>query len=210
LLGSAAAGRDYLAKIGKIEPLFFESPSKLRAWLEKHHAQETELWVGFHKKRSGKASTTWPEAVDALLCFGWIDGIRKSIDEVSYTIRVTPRKSKSKWSLINVRRVPELRKLGLMHANGLKAFELRTAEGTYAYEQRTVAKLGGRFEKQFRANKKAWEFFRSQAPSYQRVATWWVISAKKEETRLRRLGRLIEDSGRGQSINPLDRPAKSK
>jgi uncharacterized protein YdeI (YjbR/CyaY-like superfamily) len=106
-----------------MKPLFFESPSKLRAWLEKHHAQKNELWVGFHKKHSGKASITWPEAVDALLCFGWIDGIRKSIDEVSYTIRVTPRKSKSKWSLINVRRVPELRKLSLMHANGLKAFE---------------------------------------------------------------------------------------
>ena len=193
-----------------MKPLFFESPSKLRAWLEKHHAQETELWVGFHKKRSGKASITWPEAVDALLCFGWIDGIRKSIDEVSYTIRVTPRKSKSKWSLINVRRVPELRKLSLMHANGLKAFEARTAEGTYAYEQRNVAKLGARFEKLFRANKPAWKFFRSQAPYYQRTATWRIISAKKEETKRRRLERLIQDSARGRSIAPLRHSAKSK
>jgi len=193
-----------------MKPVFFESPSKLRVWLEKNHAQEKELWVGFHKKSSGKASVTWPEAVDALLCFGWIDGIRKSIDESSYTIRVTPRKSKSKWSLINVRRVPELQKLGLMHASGLKAFEVRTAEGTYAYEQRNIAKLGNRFEKRFRANKKAWEFFRSQAPSYQRTATWWVISAKKEETKLRRLERLIDDSARGRSIAPLKRPEKSK
>lgn len=193
-----------------MKPMFFESPSKLRAWLEKHHEQEKELWVRFHKKSSGKASVTWPEAVDALLCFGWIDGVRKSIDETSYTIRVTPRKPESKWSLINVKRVHELRKLGLMHANGLKAFEVRTAEGTYSYEQRNVAKLGNRFEKQFRANKKAWEFFRSQAPSYQRTATWWVISAKKEETKLKRLERLIGDSGRGRSIDPLKRPAKSK
>jgi uncharacterized protein YdeI (YjbR/CyaY-like superfamily) len=193
-----------------MKPVFFETPSKLRAWLEKHHAQEKELWVGFHKKSSGKASLTWTQAVDALLCFGWIDGIRKSIDESSYTIRVTPRKSKSKWSLINVKRVRELQKLGLMHVNGLKGFEERTAEGTYSYEQRNVAKLGDRFEKQFRANKKAWEFFRTQAPWYQRTATWWVISAKKEETRLKRLERLIGDSGRGESIVPLKRPAKSK
>jgi uncharacterized protein YdeI (YjbR/CyaY-like superfamily) len=191
-------------------PVFFESPSKLRAWLEKHHARETELWVGFYKKSSGKASITWPEAVDALLCFGWIDGIRKSIDEASYTIRVTPRKSKSKWSAINVKRIPELKKLGLLHATGWKAFEARTAENTYSYEQRNVAKLGGRFEKLFQANKAAWDFFRSQTPSYQRTATWWVISAKKEETKLRRLERLIKDSARGRSIAPLRRPARSK
>jgi len=193
-----------------MKPTFFESPSKLRAWLEKHHAQEKELWVGFHKKASGKASITWPEAVDTLLCFGWIDGIRKSVDETSYTIRVTPRKPKSKWSAMNVKRIRELKKLGLVHAKGLKAFEERTAENTYSYEQRVVAKLGGHFEKVFRANKKAWEFFQSQAPSYQRTATWWVISAKKEETKLKRLERLIEDSARGQSIAPLRRAAKPK
>ncbi|HXN98426.1 MAG TPA: YdeI/OmpD-associated family protein [Candidatus Acidoferrales bacterium] len=193
-----------------MKPTFFESPSKLRVWLEKHHARETELWVGFHKKGSGKPSITWPEAVDALLCFGWIDGIRKSLDETSYTIRVTPRKAKSKWSAINVKRIQELDKLGLVHARGLEAFEARTAENTYSYEQRTVAKLGRRFEKQFRANKTAWDFFRSQAPSYQRTATWWVISAKKEETKIKRLERLIEDSARGQSIAPLRRSAISK
>ncbi|MGB8522740.1 MAG: YdeI/OmpD-associated family protein [Candidatus Acidiferrales bacterium] len=148
--------------------------------------------------------------MDALLCFGWIDGIRKSINEVSYTIRVTPRTSKSKWSAINVKRIPELKRLGLLHATGLKAFEARTAENTYSYEQRNVAKLGGRFDKLFQANKTAWDFFRSQTPSYQRTATWWVISAKKEETKLRRLERLMEDSARGRSIAPLKRPAKSK
>lgn len=193
-----------------MKPTFFESPSKLRAWLEKHHAQETELWVGFHKKGSGKPSITWPEAVDALLCFGWIDGIRKSLNETSYTIRVTPRKAKSKWSAINVKRIQELDKLGLVHTRGLKAFEAREAENTYSYEQRNVAKLGGRFEKVFRANKTAWDFFRSQAPSYQRTATWWVISAKKEETKVKRLERLIEDSARGRSIAPLRRSAISK
>ncbi len=193
-----------------MEPLFFESSSKLRAWLEQHHAQKNELWVGFHKKSSGKPSITWPEAVDALLCFGWIDGLRKSIDETSYTIRVTPRKSRSKWSAINVKRVHELRKLGLMRDEGLRAFEVRTAEATYSYEQRKVAKLGARFEKLFRANNRAWEFFRSQAPSYQRTAIWWVVSAKRDETKLKRLARLIADSGRGRSIAPLKRSAKSK
>jgi uncharacterized protein YdeI (YjbR/CyaY-like superfamily) len=193
-----------------MKPTFFESPSKLRAWLEKHHARENELWVGFHKKSSGKASITWPEAVDALLCFGWIDGIRKSIDETSYTIRVTPRKAKSKWSAINVKRIQELKKLGLLHATGLKAFEVRTAENTYSYEQRNVSKLGDRFEKIFRTNKAAWDFFCLQAPSYQRTATWWVISAKKDETKLRRLERLIEDSEHRQPVGPLKRPAKFK
>jgi uncharacterized protein YdeI (YjbR/CyaY-like superfamily) len=193
-----------------MKPTFFESPSKLRAWLEKHHARRTELWVGFHKKGSGKPSITWPESVDALLCFGWIDGVRKSLNETSYTIRVTPRKTKSKWSAINARRIQELKKLGLVHTRGLKAFEARAAENTYSYEQRNVAKLGGRFEKLFRANKTAWDFFRSQAPSYQRTATWWVISAKKEETKVKRLERLIEDSALGQSIAPLRRSPKSK
>jgi uncharacterized protein YdeI (YjbR/CyaY-like superfamily) len=193
-----------------MKPVFFESPLKLRAWLEKHHARKNELWVGFHKKSSGKASITWPEAVDALLCFGWIDGIRKSIDETRYTIRVTPRKRGSKWSAMNVKRVRELRKLGLMQAVGLKAFEVRTAENTYSYEQRNAAKLGGAYEKRFRENRTAWDFFRSQAPSYQRTAIWWVISAKKDETKLKPLGRLIEDSGCERSIAPLRRPAKSK
>ena len=193
-----------------MKPVFFDSPSKLRAWLEKHHARKTELWVGFHKKGSGKPSITWPEAVDMLLCFGWIDGIRKSIDETSYTIRVTPRRPKSKWSAINVKRIQELKKLGLVHSKGLKAFEVRTAENTYSYEQRNVAKFDARFEKVFRTNKAAWDFFCSQAPSYQRTATWWVISAKKEETKLKHLQRLIEDSARGRSIAPLRRPARSK
>jgi uncharacterized protein YdeI (YjbR/CyaY-like superfamily) len=193
-----------------MKPTFFESLSKLRAWLEKHHAQETELWVGFHKKGSGKPSITWPEAVDALLCFGWIDGIRKSLDETSYAIRVTPRRAKSKWSAINVKRIQELKNLGLVNAEGLKAFEVRTAENTYSYEQRNVAKFGGRFERIFQANKTAWDFFRSQAPSYRRTATWWVISAKREGTKVKRLERLIGDSARGRSIAPLRRSPKSK
>jgi uncharacterized protein YdeI (YjbR/CyaY-like superfamily) len=193
-----------------MKPVFFASPSKLRAWLQKHHARETEIWVGFHKKGSGKPSITWPEAVDALLCFGWIDGIRKSVNATSYTIRVTPRKRGSKWSAINVKRAHELKKLGLMHSAGLRAFETRTAENTYSYEQRNAAHLEAQYQKQFKENKIAWEFFRSQVASYQRTASWWVISAKKEETRLKRLATLIEDSQHRQFIGPLRRPTKSK
>src|ERR1700693_3814444 len=193
-----------------MKPVFFASSSKLRAWLQKHHARESEIWVGFHKKGSGKPSITWPEVVDALLCFGWIDGIRKSVNATSYTIRVTPRKRGSKWSTINVKRVHELKKLGLMHSAGLRAFETRTAENTYSYEQRNAADLEAQYQKQFKENKIAWEFFRSQAPSYQRTASWWVISAKKEETRLKRLATLIEDSQHQQFIGPLRRPTTSK
>jgi uncharacterized protein YdeI (YjbR/CyaY-like superfamily) len=193
-----------------MKPVFFASPSKLRAWLQKHHARESEFWVGFHKKGSGKPSITWPEVVDALLCFGWIDGIRKSVSATSYTIRVTPRKRGSKWSAINVKRVHELKKLGLMHSAGLQAFEMRTAENTYSYEQRNAVELEAPYEKQFKENKIAWEFFRSQAPSYQRTATWWLISAKKKETKLKRLATLIEDSQHQQLIGALRRPPKSK
>ena len=126
-----------------MKPVFFASASTLRAWLQKHHAREREFWVGFHKRGSGKLSITWPEAVDALLCFGWIDGIRKSVSATSYTIRVTPRKRGSKWSAINVKRVHELKKSGFMHTAGWRAFEMRTAQNTYSYEQRNAVEPGG-------------------------------------------------------------------
>ena len=166
-----------------------------------------ELWVGFYKKSSGKPSITWPEAVDQALCFGWIDGQRKGIDDVSYTIRFTPRKPRSIWSAVNVKRVGELTAQGLMHPAGLKAFENRTEEksGVYAYEQETPAELDADYEQRFRANQTAWDFFQAQAAWYRRAAIWWVISAKKEETRLKRLATLIEDSERGRTVPPLTR-----
>jgi len=191
-------------------PVFFPFPEAFRAWLQKHHDKEQELWVGFHKKSSAKPSSTWPEAVDAALCFGWIDGVRKSLDDDSYTIRFTPRKSRSTWSAVNIKRATELKKLGLMQPAGLRAFEKRSDDRSaiYSYEQRKTAKLCGAYEKQFRARGKAWDFFQAQPPWYRRVASFWVTSAKKEETRLKRLATLIEDSERGQRVGPLRRPGK--
>jgi len=194
-----------------MKPTFFTSPVEFHAWLEEHHAQALELWVGFHKRDSGKPSITWPESVDAALCFGWIDGVRKSVNATSYTIRFTPRKPTSTWSAINIRRVADLKKLGLMRSAGLKAFGRRQADRSaiYSYEQRKTATLGPAYEKQFRANRKAWAFFRAQAPWYRRTASFWVISAKREETRLKRLAMLMEASAHGESIVPLKRPGKS-
>lgn len=189
--------------------LFFVSPSDWRAWLEQHHDQFQELWVGFYKRESGKPSITWPEAVDGALCFGWIDGVRKSVDESSYTIRFTPRKPHSTWSAINIKRMAALKKLGLVHSAGLQAFQRRTADRSaiYAYEQRKGAKLPAEYEKVFRANRDAWTFFQAQPPWYRRTSSWWAISAKKEETRMKRLARLIEDSAHNRPIPHLARPS---
>jgi len=192
------------------KPTFFPTPAYFRAWLEAHRGKFRELLVGFHKKSSGKPSITWPESVDAAPCFGWIDGVRKSIDESSYTIRFTPRSPTSAWSSINTQRVGELTKKGLVHPAGLKAFAARSAKksGIYAYEQRKSAQFTREQEKQFRANETAWEFFRSQAPWYQRVTTWLVISAKKEETRLKRLSVLIDHSQNRRTLPQLMRAKK--
>lgn len=191
-----------------MKPTFFAAPAAFRAWLEEHHARTSELLVGFYKKGSGKPSITWPESVDVALCFGWIDGVRKTIDETRYTIRFTPRRPTSIWSAVNIKRAHELTKLGLMHPAGLEAFERRDEKKSaiYAYEQRSTATLGDAFEKQFRANTNAWAFFQSQAPWYRRTATYWVSSAKKEETRLKRLATLIEDSAHQRRIGRLTRP----
>jgi len=195
-----------------MKPKFFPSPSDWHAWLEEHHEKHEELWVGFHKVGSGKASITWPEAVDGALCFGWIDGVRKSLGEISYVIRFTPRRAKSIWSAVNIKRVAELSALGLMRAKGAEAFERRTGKRSemYAYEQRMGAKLSGVYERQFRANKKAWSFFQSHPPWYRRTASWWVISAKKEETRVKRLAQLIDDCEHGRTLAQLKRPAGQK
>ena len=179
----------------KTEPKFFATPSDFRRWLEKNHVDASELLVGFFKKGSGKPSITWPESVDEALCVGWIDGVRKRIDDESYTIRFTPRRPGSTWSAVNIRRVGELVKEGRMREAGLKAFERRSAakSAIYAYENAPKS-LSPADEAQFRANRKAWRYFSEQAPSYRRVAINWVVTAKKEETRERRLRQLIEDS----------------
>jgi uncharacterized protein YdeI (YjbR/CyaY-like superfamily) len=192
------------------KPLFFPSPSAWRAWLKKHHADTEELWVGFYKRDSARLSITWPESVDGALCFGWIDGVRKSIDDISYRIRFTPRRRRSVWSAVNVRRATELSTLGLMHPAGLTAFENRddNRSAIYSYEQRKNAKLPPAYEKEFRRHPVAWKFFRAQAPWYQRTSTYWVISAKKEETRLKRLGLLVDHSERQQKIPPLAGPPR--
>ncbi len=184
-----------------MEPTFFPTPAAFRKWLETNHASATELLAGFYKKDSGKPSITWPESVDQALCYGWIDGVRRRIDEVSYSIRFTPRKQISNWSAINIARVAELTRLGLMRPAGLRAFEQRREEKSaiYTYEN-AVRTLDPAAEKTFRANRKAWQFFNAQAPSYRRVCIYWVTSAKKEETRARRLATLINDSANGERV----------
>ncbi|HEX8925057.1 MAG TPA: YdeI/OmpD-associated family protein [Terriglobales bacterium] len=188
-----------------MKPSFFASAQDFQRWLEKNHAREQELWVGFHKKDSGKPSITWPESVDAALCFGWIDGVRKSVDDESYVIRFTPRKASSRWSTVNVRRVQELQQSGLMHEAGQRAFEARTQEGTYSYEQRNEVRLSAAEEKKFKADKPAWDFFSAQPVGYRRTATYWVTSAKREDTRAKRLATLIEDSANKLRIALLRR-----
>jgi uncharacterized protein YdeI (YjbR/CyaY-like superfamily) len=183
-------------------PVFFETPDEFRAWFSEHHDTATELLVGFYKKGSGRPSITWPESVDEALCFGWIDGIRRGLDGESYTIRFTPRGARSNWSAVNIRRTKELMELGRMQPAGLRAFEARADErsAVYAYEQRHNATLGPEFERLFRADKQAWAYFEAQPPSYRRTVIWWVISAKREETRRNRLARLITDSGEGRRV----------
>lgn len=187
------------------EAIFFASPREFREWLESHHESAFELWVGFHKKATGRPSLTWPESVDEALCFGWIDGIRKSVDAEAYVIRFTPRKPTSSWSNVNIKKVQALVETGRMRPAGLRAFDARDAKksGIYGFEQRKHAQLTPREEKQFRAHKAAWKFFEAQPAGYRRVATWWVISAKRPETRERRLGTLIDDSAAGRRIRQL-------
>jgi uncharacterized protein YdeI (YjbR/CyaY-like superfamily) len=193
-----------------LKPTFFATPEEFRAWLEKNHESATELLVGFHKKGAGKPSITWPESVEQALCFGWIDGVRRSLDETSYTIRFTPRKPDSTWSRVNLEKVEELKRRGLMRPAGLRAHEERreAKTGIYSYEQREAAELPAEYEERLRANRAAWEFWTSRPPSYRKAATWWVVSAKREETRERRLANLLEDSQSGRTVPPLTPPGK--
>jgi len=195
-----------------MEPRFFTNQAEFRQWLEENHDKVSELLVGFYKVGSGKPSITWPESVDEALCFGWIDGVRKRIDDTGYTIRFTPRKARSTWSAVNIKRANELIEMGLMQPAGLKAYEARSDERSaiYSYEQRHGAELDDEYEQQFRANKKAWDFFQAQAAWYKKAAIWWVVSAKKEETKLKRLAILIEDSEHERTIALLTRYSKQK
>lgn len=176
-------------------PTFFAKPSDFRKWLAKNHKTESELLVGFYKVGSGKPSMTWPESVDHALCFGWIDGVRKKIDDESYSIRFTPRKPSSIWSAINIEKVEDLAHKGLMQPTGFEAFEKRTENKSriYAYENDPV-KLSVEFEKRFKEDKNAWTFFAAQAPSYQRTIIHWIMRAKQEVTRVARLERTIAES----------------
>jgi uncharacterized protein YdeI (YjbR/CyaY-like superfamily) len=187
---------------------FFETPADFRAWLAENHETADELWVGFHKKATGRPSITWPEAVDEALCVGWIDGLRKSLGDESYMIRFTPRKPRSTWSAVNIARAEELLAQDRMQPAGLRAFEARTDDNSaiYSYEQRHGARLEPEQEREFRANEQAWAYFQSRPPSYRKAAIWWVVSAKREETRTKRLRTLVEDSAQGRTIRQLTRP----
>jgi len=179
-------------------PLFFAKQADFRKWLQKNHQKQTELLVGFYKVGSGKPSMTWSQSVDEALCFGWIDGVRTSIDKDSYQIRFTPRKPTSIWSAINIKKMEELIKAGLMQPAGLASFEKRKEHRSkvYSHEKEAVA-FTKDFTKKFKANKKAWKYFESLAPSYRKVSTHWVMSAKQEQTRLKRLNQLILESEAG-------------
>lgn len=179
---------------------FFSTPDEFRKWLEANYESETELIVGFYKVGSGKPSMTWSQSVDQALCFGWIDGIRRSIDEESYSIRFTPRRTTSIWSAVNIKKVEELTKAGLMKPAGLKAFSLLKESRIYSHEKEAV-KLDEEYEKQFKKDKVAWDFFMKQAPSYRKVMTHWIMSAKQEKTRLSRLEKLISASGEQKRMN---------
>jgi len=170
-------------------------------WLEENHATATELWVGFYKRDSGRPGITWPESVDQALCFGWIDGIRKRVDKITYKIRFTPRRRSSIWSAINIKRAEELARQKRMRPAGLKAFAARieNKSGIYSYEQRTT-ELAEPYATHLKKNKAAWNFFGMQPPSYRKMIAWWIVSAKKEETRIARLAKLIRDSAKGKRL----------
>jgi uncharacterized protein YdeI (YjbR/CyaY-like superfamily) len=196
--------------ISNPSPIFFSSPAELRAWLEANHESAGELWVGCYRKRTGIPSVTWPELVDEALCVGWIDGIRKTVDDQRWTIRLTPRRPRSNWSLVNLKRVPELIAAGRMLPAGLRAYEAREEErtGIYSFEQREAAKLDDEAMRRLQSDAAAWEFFQSRPPSYRKGVTWWIVSARKPETRAKRLATLIQESCEGRTIGALTAPSK--
>lgn len=191
-----------------MSPTFFRNPAGFRRWLEKHHTTARELWVGLVKKHADKRGLTYAEALDLALCFGWIDGVRRRIDDNRWAIRFTPRTPSSVWSSVNIRRVTALKAHGLMRPAGLQAFRRRDEKRSrlYSYENiKRGRRLNPAYARRFRANKRAWTFFQTQAPSYQRTTQWWVMSAKQEATRLRRLAALIERSAVGARLGQFTR-----
>ena len=183
-------------------PIFFEKPDDFRDWLEKHHQISTEQWVGFHRKFSARASITWPDAVDQALCFGWIDGLRKTINANSYKIRFTPRRPSSIWSATNIARIKKLIRKGRVRPAGMMAFQKRTPAKSqvYSYENRKAAKLSSAATTLFRAESGAWKFFQRQPKSYRQTAIWWIISAQRSQTQENRLQRLIASSKAGRRL----------
>jgi uncharacterized protein YdeI (YjbR/CyaY-like superfamily) len=192
-------------------PSFYESEAELRHWLVEYHGSARFLWVGFHKVKSSMKGISYAQALDAALCYGWIDGVRKSIDAHRWMIRFSPRKVSSIWSAVNLKRYAELQELGLIEAAGREVFAARNPNNTskYSFEQSSAA-LTQEHESIFQTNPAAWEFFSRQPPGYRKVASWWVISAKQEETRLRRLAKLIESSGRSKRLDAFVSPSRSK
>jgi uncharacterized protein YdeI (YjbR/CyaY-like superfamily) len=180
----------------KTPPRFFPTPNHFRSWLAKNHLRADCLWVGYYLKDSGRRSITWPESVDEALCFGWIDGIRKKVDAISYKVRFTPRRPKSVWSAVNISRVAVLTGEGRMQPPGVAAFARREEQKSrrYSFENRATAKLSAVDQREFRHDPAAWKFFKAQPPGYQRLAAWFVVSARRTETRRARLERLITAS----------------
>lgn len=185
-----------------MDSIFFQTPAEFRAWLAEYGSLTEELWVGFHKKKSGKPSMRWPESVDEALCYGWIDSLRKSIDDESYKIRFTPRRAGSIWSSVNINRVEELIAEGKMQPAGIQAFESRNAEksGIYSYERKRSIELPEFYSNLLQANEVAWKYYQNQPPSYHKAISWWIVSAKREETKLRRIEKLITYSVKGKRV----------
>lgn len=187
-----------------MKPAFFDDAAAFRKWLEKNHASRDEVWVGFYKAATGRRGMSYKESVDEALCFGWIDGVRKSLDSESYVQRFTPRRARSYWSAVNTKRAQELIAEGRMHPAGQAAFDRRDAGATARYSfERESAELSSEQIAQFKRNRTAWAYFEREAPWYRRVAIHWVVSAKKEETRARRLETLIADSAAGRRIGAV-------
>jgi len=188
-----------------VEALFFDTAADLRVWLEQHHATAPELFVGYWKKTSGRQTLTHPEAIEQALCFGWIDSIERGIDAQRYQVRFTPRRKGSRWSAINIAKIAELTERGLMHPAGVRAFEARDPDKQpgYSYEQAAAARLDQEQTARFQAEPGAWEWFSTQSPAYRRTATHWVVSAKRQDTRDRRLAQLIAHSAAGRKVPAL-------
>jgi uncharacterized protein YdeI (YjbR/CyaY-like superfamily) len=184
-----------------VEAFFFQTPAAFRKWLEQHHAKTNVVWVGYYKKSSGKPSITWPESVDEALCYGWIDGVRQGIDALSYKIRFTRRRPGSIWSSVNIKRAQALIEQGRMCPAGLKAYEAKKENktGIYSYEQRSVD-LPEPYNSLLKKKARAWNFFHIQPASYRKAISWWIVSAKKEETRLKRLEKLIAHSSQQERL----------